>query len=238
MRALIIMAGLTGSAMMMGNAMATEVTIAATSPVIDLTITESVKGKPDIATFSTGVETLALTANDAIRQNNTKMAAVMAKIKALGIPNKDVQTTQINLSQSFDYVDNQNKFKGYQASNMVSVTLRDLKKLGTFLDTLASDGATNFQGPNFGIEDDKPLIASARDKVWATAMERARLFAKKAGYTDVRVLRVEEGSGNSGVMYQGRSSLQVMDVAEKNTPIAPGEISVSSSLSFSFEMVK
>jgi uncharacterized protein len=221
-----------------GEAMASEVHVTSAGPVIDLTITESVVAKPDMATFSTGVQTLAPTANDAIRQNNVQMAAVIAKLKKLGIAEKDIQTTQINLSQSFDYNEGRQKFNGYQAANMVNVKLRDLKKLGAFLDALASDGATNFNGPNFGIEDDKPLLAAARDKVWATATERARLFAKKSGYSDVRVIRVEEGGGNSGIMYASAGNLRAMDVAEKSTPIAPGEISVSSSLSFTFEMVK
>jgi uncharacterized protein YggE len=221
-----------------GEAMASEVHVTSAGPVIDLTITESVEVKPDIATFSTGVQTLAPTANDAIRQNNVQMAAVIAKLKKLGIAEKDIQTTQINLSQSFDYNEGRQKFNGYQAANMVNVKLRDLKKLGAFLDALASDGATNFNGPNFGIEDDKPLLAAARDKVWSTATERARLFAKKSGYSDVRVIRVEEGGGNSGIMYASAGNLRAMDVAEKSTPIAPGEISVSSSLSFTFEMVK
>jgi uncharacterized protein len=221
-----------------GDAMASEVHVTSAGPVIDLTITESVDAKPDIATFSTGVQTLAPTANEAIRQNNVQMAAVIAKLKKLGIAEKDIQTTQINLSQSFDYNNGQQKFNGYQAANMVNVKLRDLKKLGAFLDALASDGATNFNGPNFGVEDDKPLLAAARDKVWATATERARLFAKKAGYADVRVIRVEEGGGNSGIMYAPTVSMRAMDVSEKSTPIAPGQISISSSLSFTFEMVK
>ncbi len=221
-----------------GAAMASEVHVTSAGPVIDLTITESVEAKPDMAGFSTGVQTLAPTANEAIRQNNVQMAAVIAKLKKLGIADKDIQTTQINLSQSFDYNEGRQKFNGYQAANMVNVKLRDLKKLGAFLDALASDGATNFNGPNFGVEDDKPLLAAARDKVWATATERARLFAKKAGYANVRVIRVEEGGGNSGIMYASAANLRTMDVAEKTTPIVPGEISISSSLSFTFEMVK
>jgi uncharacterized protein len=221
-----------------GAAMASEVHVTSAGPVIDLTITESVEAKPDMAGFSTGVQTLAPTANEAIRQNNVQMAAVIAKLKKLGIADKDIQTTQINLSQSFDYNEGRQKFNGYQAANMVNVKLRDLKKLGAFLDALASDGATNFNGPNFGVEDDKPLLAAARDKVWATATERARLFAKKAGYANVRVIRVEEGGGNSGIMYASAANLRTMDVAEKTTPIAPGEISISSSLSLTFEMVK
>lgn len=220
-----------------GTAVASEVHVTSAGPVIDLTIADTVTAIPDIATFSTGVQTLAPTANEAIRQNNAQMAAVIEKLKKLGIAGKDIQTTQINLSQSFDYNDGQQKFKGYQAANMVNVKLRDLKKLGIFLDALASDGATSFNGPVFGVEDDKPLLAAARDKIWATAIGRARLFATKAGYSDVRVIRVEEGARNGGIIY-ATAEMASDRAASKSTPIAPGELDIGTSLSFTFEMVK
>lgn len=238
MRKVLMAAALaTASFAMTGAAMASQVTIAANNPVIDLTISESVAAKPDIAGFSTGVQTMAPTATDAVRQNNAQMAAVIAKLKKLGIAEKDIQTTQINLNQNFDYANGNPVFKGYQASNMVNVKLRDLKRLGDFLDALASDGATNFNGPVFGVDNDKPLLDAARDKVWKTATERALSFAKKAGYANVRVIRVEEsGGGNYPMPYAGEMGIARAEA--KNTPIAPGEINIAAALSFTFEMVK
>ncbi len=238
MRKLILAALLASGGLTAGEAMATQVTIAATGPVIDLTVSETVETKPDIATFSTGVQTMAPTASEAVRQNNVQMASVVDRLKKLGIADKDIQTTQISLNQQFDYRDGQQVFKGFQASNMVNAKLRDLKKLGTFLDALAVDGATSFNGPTFGIDDDSTFREAARDKVWATAMTRAKSMARKAGYTDVLVLRVEE-TDNQGGGYQPMPMIaRAMDASEKSTPIAPGELSVGSTISFTFEMVK
>ncbi len=238
MRKLILAALLASGGLTAGEAMATQVTIAATGPVIDLTVSETVETKPDIATFSTGVQTMAPTASEAVRQNNVQMASVVARLKKLGIADKDIQTTQISLNQQFDYRDGQQVFKGFQASNMVNAKLRDLKKLGAFLDALAVDGATSFNGPTFGIDDDSTFREAARDKVWATAMARAKSMARKAGYTDVLVLRVEE-TDNQGGGYQPMPMIaRAMDASEKSTPIAPGELSVGSTISFTFEMVK
>ena len=50
---MIFAALLATAALASGEAMATQVNITAANPVIDLTITESVDAKPDIATFST-----------------------------------------------------------------------------------------------------------------------------------------------------------------------------------------
>ena len=237
MRKLILAALLASGGMTAGQAMATQVTIAANNPVIDLTITETVETKPDIATFSTGVQTMAPTAGEAVRLNNVQMASVVSRLKKLGIADKDMQTTQISLNQQFDYNNGQQIFKGFQASNVVNAKLRDLKKLSAFLDALAVDGATNFNGPTFGIDDDSKLKEAARDKVWVTAMARAKSMARKAGYADVRVLRVEEGD-NQGGGYPMPMMVRAMDASEKSTPIAPGELSIGSTISFTFEMVK
>jgi uncharacterized protein YggE len=181
---------------------------------------------------------MAPTASAAVRANNLQMASVVARLKTLGIADRDIQTTQINLNQQFDYRDGQQIFKGYQASNMVNAKLRDLNKLGAFLDALAVDGATNFNGPSFGIDDDSRFQEAARDKVWTSAMNRARSLARKAGYTDVRVLRVEENDRGGDYAPMEMAPRLLASAAEKNTPISPGELSVAASMSFTFEMVK
>jgi hypothetical protein len=166
------------------------------------------------------------------------MASVVARLKRLGIADRDIQTTQINLNQQFDYRDGQQIFKGYQASNMVNAKLRDLNKLGAFLDALAVDGATNFNGPAFGIDDDSRFRETARDKVWSSAMNRARSLARKAGYTDARVLRVEEIDRRGDYAPIETVPRPLASAANKTTPISPGELSVAASMSFTFEMVK
>jgi uncharacterized protein YggE len=238
MRKLIVAALLATSGMMASSAMATEVHITTANPVIDLTISETVETPPDIATFSTGVQTMAATASAAVRANNMQMASVIARLKALGIADRDIQTTQINLNQQFDYRDGQQIFKGYQASYMVNAKLRDLRKLGAFLDALAVDGATSFNGPTFGVDDESSFREAARDKVWTSAIARAQSLARKAGYNDVRVLRVEENDQGQGYMSAPMAVRSMNAAVDKITPIAPGELSVAASMSFTFEMVK
>jgi uncharacterized protein YggE len=238
MRRLIFAAFLATSVMMSSSAMATEVHVSSTNPVIDLTISETVETPPDIATFSTGVQTMAPTASAAVRANNVQMASVVARLKKLGIADRDIQTTQISLNQQFDYRDGQQIFKGYEASNMVNAKLRDLKELGAFLDALAVDGVTNFNGPTFGIDNDSSFQEAARDKVWATAMTRARSLASKAGYTDVRILRVTENDQGHGYLPVPMVARSMDAVTAKTTSISPGELSVAASMSFKFEMVK
>jgi uncharacterized protein YggE len=62
-----------------------------------------------------------------MRQNAEQMTRVLAAIKAAGIPDKDVQTSGIHLNPQYRYADNQPpKIAGYQASNTVSLKVRDI----------------------------------------------------------------------------------------------------------------
>lgn len=237
MRKLIIAALLASGSIPAEQAMATEVTIVAINPVIDLSVTEYVEATPDVASFSTGVQTLAPTANEAVRQNNMQMAAVLARLKRLGIADRDIQTTQISLHQQFDYAEGRQVFRGFIANNSITAKLRDLSKLPQFLDALASDGATNFNGPTFSMDDDSALREAAREKTWDSAVKRAGTIARKAGYANVRVLRVEEQAGDSGYPMPMMERMSG-DAAGRSTPIAPGQVRIGSTMNFTFEMVK
>lgn len=238
MRKMIIAAMLAGSTLFAGQAMATQVTISATNPVIDLSVTEYADAVPDVASFSTGVQTLAPSANEAVRQNNAQMAAVIARLKRLGIADKDIQTTQLSLNQQFDYAEGRQVFRGFMANNMVTAKLRDLSKMPQFLDALASDGATNFNGPVFSVDDDSKLRQQARDKVWDSALARAQAIARKAGFSSVRALRIEEQAGDFGGIPMPVMAMEAAGASSKASPIAPGQVRIGSTMNFTFEMVK
>jgi uncharacterized protein YggE len=81
-----------------GSSMPVVVSAAPNQPACITVIGEGkVTAKPDIAHISLGVETTGSTAKTAMDDNNAKMNQVVAKIKALGIAEKDIQTSGINL---------------------------------------------------------------------------------------------------------------------------------------------
>jgi hypothetical protein len=56
-----------------------------------------------MATIGAGVTSEAPTAVEALRMNSAEMQKVIDRIKALGIAEKDIQTTGINLNEFNDY---------------------------------------------------------------------------------------------------------------------------------------
>src|SRR5690606_28740904 len=81
---------------------AAAVQIAASGPVVELTVTESVRGEPDIVTIGAGVSSRAPTAVEAMQQNVGAMESVINKLTALGISDYDVQTSGISLNPQYD----------------------------------------------------------------------------------------------------------------------------------------
>ena len=222
-------------------AMAAEVQIAAKGPVIELGVSETVKGRPDIVTVGAGVSTDAPTAVAAMQQNAKAMDGVIARIRALGIAKDDVQTAGINLNAQYDYDQRQQKqvFRGYRASNTVNITLRDVNKAGPVLDALVAAGATDLNGPNFAIDNDKPAKDQARKAAMETARAQALDYARMAGYSDIRLLEINETVGQSRPMPMlAKTAAFDAQAAAAPTPVEPGQVGNTLTLSFQYRLVR
>lgn len=222
-------------------AQAAEVQIQAQGPVVELSVAETVKAKPDIVDVSAGVTTEAPTAVEAMRLNAERMDSVIARIKALGIDEDDIQTVGINLGAQYDYDQARQRqvFRGYQASNRVSVTLREVSRAGAVLDALVAAGATDIGGPTFSLDDDTTARNQARKAAFDKARAQATEYARWSGYSDVRLLEVNETvvPGRPIPYAESGARMQMAD-AKAPTPIEPGLVGTTVNLTVKFEMTR
>ena len=221
---------------------AADVQIVAQNPVVELSVSEQINSAPDTARFSTGVESKARTATQALRLNSGKVRTLINQIKAMGIEAKDIQTSGINLNANYQYnrSTRQNDFVGYRVSNQVSVIVRDLDKLGEILDRIVSvGGATNMNGPYFSIDDDNEIKKLAREKALKRAEQQAMVYAEAEGYSGVRILSIGEGLRNSSIAPPPVMRQVSMDaVANESVPIAPGQVGTTITLEITYEMTR
>lgn len=222
------------------TAQAAEIHIEAKNPVVELSVTEMVESAPDTATFSTGVENSAPTASAALRANSAQVAKVIAQLKSLGIAEKDIQTSGINLSPEYEYIQatQRNRFKGYRVSNQVSVKMRDIARLGTILDQVVASGATNINGPYFSIDDDSDVKRAARTAALANGKAQAESYARAAGYGGVRLLSVSEGVVGRPMPYAMMRQTANVEAMDASVPVQPGQVGTSVVLSLQYEMVR
>lgn len=191
---------------------------------------------PDIATLSTGVVTQAADANAAMRANSAQMEKVMAAVRAAGVAPRDIQTSGINLNPQYRYAENQPPvITGYQASNTVSVKVRDLAKLGDAIDALVAGGANQINGPSFGIDEPDAVYDEARREALAKARKRADMYAESLGLRVRRIVSISDGAGFDLPQPVMRSRAVAMD-AVAAPPVSPGESTLSATLEVVFEL--
>ena len=119
---------------------------------------------PDQAVINLGVTSRALTAREAMRLNNVAMNQVVAALRKEGVAEKDVQTSGLNLNPQMVYRENQPpRVTGYEASNIVTVTVNDLGKLGPTVDAVVAAGSNQINGISFGLRDPRAAEDAARE---------------------------------------------------------------------------
>lgn len=190
---------------------------------------------PDEAQLSAGVVSESRTAAAALATNTEKMNAVFATLKKTGIPDKAIQTSGFDVSPQYPPYDSKGPrhIIGYQVSNTVTVKVNDLAKLGTALDALVNSGANQVNAVSFSIHDPKPLLVRARGEAVKDAMAKAETYAKAAGVTLGPILSISEGGG--GMPPPVPMRVMALD-ASAPPPMAPGEQTVSASVTIAWEI--
>ncbi len=190
-----------------------------------------VKVTPDTASVQIGVETTAPTTQEALAQNTDQANAIIAKIKELGVAEKDIQTSGFNIYPTYDT--NGREVTGYTVSNQVNVTIRDLAKAGSLLDQVVQAGANRIYGVSFSVADTAAALGQARDKAVADAKARAEQLAQQAGASIGQVLVITENVGSVPV------PMPMMDRAVAQgaaVPVQAGEQAYSAQVQITYEL--
>lgn len=196
------------------------------------------KARPDMATISLGVTTDGKTAADALAANAQQMTAVLASLKKAGIAERDIQTSNLNLNAQYTYVQNQPpQLTGYQASNQVTVTVRDLKRLGAAVDATVGAGANQVNGISFGLSDPTAAENAAREAAVKALAAKADLYARATGYRVSRLVSLSEGGGS-----YPRPIVPMAEFAaarmKADTPVAAGELNVRVDINGLYELAR
>jgi uncharacterized protein len=205
------------------------------------TITVSGTGRvavePDLADLRLGVSVTSNTVREARSTSATAMAGVLEALTALGIAKRDVQTSNLQLNPVYDYSTDANtpRLTGYQLTNTVAVTVRDLGRIGEAIDGAIEGGATTFDGITFRIDDPSAAEHQARATAVADARARAETLATAAEVALGGVLAISEsGHATPYPVFHKEMAMAARDAA---TPIETGmnEVAISVVVTFAIE---
>jgi uncharacterized protein YggE len=195
-----------------------------------------VKVAPDIALMYLSVITQDPSVSKAWDDNNTKATAVIAAMEALGVKAEDIRS-DFTVIQQDKYDPDTNRPTGeifYIVTHTLTVTARDLTKVGEILGAAQAAGVNSVGGVSFSLEDPSPAIKQARALAVADARARADEIAKGLGVKVVRVLSVNEYGASVPMPADKGYSMGIGGGGGSTVPIQVGTWEVSMTISVVF----
>jgi len=205
---------------------------------VSVTGTSHVTVTPDRFSFNATVQTIAQTVEEAVNENNTKVAAVIAALKSAGATADDIRTSNFSIYPQQDYSQQQQgklpRVVGYQVSNSITVTRKQVADAGRLLQTAIAAGVNQSSGLTFFVSDP----ARGRDQgltlAFADARAKASLLAAAAGRTlGAAMTIVEVGSSAIPPPRPMSRVMAAQAVVAEPVPVESG----SSDLSFTVSVV-
>jgi uncharacterized protein len=191
--------------------------------------------QPDLADLRLGVTITAPTVESARAANSSTLAAVIAKLKATGIEDRDLQTSIVSVSPQYDYSREgaPPRLAGYTFSNLVAAVVREIERVGDAIDAALTAGATNVDHIAFRVADQSAAEREAREAAVADARLKAETFAAAAG------VKIE---GVAAIVESGAPIPYPMPVVERmafaakdaSTPIEPGTNQVVATVTIAY----
>ena len=199
----------------------------------------SVGAAPDFARVTLGVTSTGKNAGEAMAANAKAANSLVSLIKGEGVAPADIQTSELSISPMFSQPppgqQTEPTITGYSVSNNVTVTLREIPRLGALLDKAVSAGANSIYGIGFGHNNPSALLDEARPFAVADARRKAEIYASAGGARIGRLMVLTEEVGGQMPIAFSRAYAKG---ASAPTPIEAGETKLSVTITARFELTQ
>ncbi len=197
---------------------------------------------PDLAILNAGLETTAKTPSEAQKENTEKMNNFLAKVKTLGIEEKDRKTIEYSIYPKYEYIRELNgadkqQITGYTVRNQVELKIRKLDSLSNVFALFGEHGLNQVGSLTFTIDDDKALKQQALEKALDEAKIKAQSIARTAGFRLGTIVSFsEQGAyppmpyaayGMGGEAAYDMKSVQIAPTTERGSTMINSDVMVT-----------
>jgi uncharacterized protein YggE len=198
--------------------------------------TADVKVVPDRAVLELGVEKQNASASLAKQAADSTARRILARLRANGIDEKDIQTTFLSLQPQVEYV-KKVRVSYFVAQQTLSVTVRDHSKLDVLLESLIKVGGNRIDSIRYETSDLRKYRDQARDLAVKAAREKAEALAKALGQSIGKANSIEESPGaDISASVQNIEYDEVRRSRATGSSTAAGQTTVSASVTVSFDL--
>jgi uncharacterized protein len=192
---------------------------------------------PDRFSFTVGVQTQALSVDDAVNQNNEKIAAVISALKKAGAADTEVRTSSFYIMPMQDYQQGRPpRITGYQVTNSVTVTKDNPSVVGRLLQVAVGAGVNQASGIQFSVSDPAKGRDQGLQRAFADARSKATVLAQAAGRSIGRALTISEGSAPVPPRPMFAAGMVAKAEAVSAVPVEEGSQENSYTVSVVFEL--
>ena len=193
--------------------------------------------KPDIATVNVGVQATGKTVEEVQNNLNKNMNAVTAAVKSSGVDEKDIKTSNYNLSPTYDYSSSRQQITGYQSSSNLTIKVRKIDTANSVVDAATKAGANTIGGISFDVDDKTKAENEARKLAVSDAKAKAELAAQTTGFTLGKIINYQESTNNNRMVPMYAKAEMATDAgAGAPTQLSLGSTDIVLTVTLSYEV--
>lgn len=191
----------------------------------------TVDKKPDLAIISAGLDAQAGSASAAQRDLATKAAKLIARIKQLGVQDKDLSTSGYWIGPV--YGPSGQTVTAYRASEQLQVNWHNVDTVGATLDAIVQQGGATNISVGFGLANPKAAQAEARSLAIGDAKSKAQAMASAAGVQLGQIIRIADSSTSYRPPSPYSFAAGAADKAVTQVPVGNLEIEITVEVDYS-----
>ena len=203
---------------------------------VRVTGTSEVRVVPDRAVIEVGVEKQAASASVAKHAEDAVARRILDSLRANGVDEKDIQTTYLSLQPRAVYV-KKVRVTNFVAEQSLTVTVRDLNKLESLLESLVKAGGNQISSVQYQTSDLRKYRDQARDLAVKAAREKAKALAQALGQDIGKAHAIEEMPDLGDQMTANSSAAFEVERSKSSPSLAPGQKTISASVVVSFDLI-
>jgi uncharacterized protein YggE len=190
----------------------------------------------DAARLRLGVQATRRTARGALQAASRSLSRVIASVRGKGVASEDIRTTRIGVHRLTRRLKSgRTQFRGYRATQGISVVAHTVLKVGAIVDGAVAAGASSVSGPDFFVFDTARVYRDALGLAFDDAKAKAQLLADRSGAKLGAVLDVIESPDS--VTQENAGSGDNAAASTAPAPTQPGQSRVDATVGVVFELV-
>jgi uncharacterized protein YggE len=204
-------------------------------PQISVTGEGKVKITPDQAVVTVGFQNSGKDAKEVKTLNDEVVDRVIKFLKKSGIPASDFKTNNVSLYKNYDY---EKKKYNFQASQTLSITLKDLSKYDEIMMGLNDAGVNSINGVEFKSSKMDDYEREARKKAILDAKQKAQDYVSVLGQKVGKALLITDNSQSfiPQPMFKGNMVAMAADEGVQRETLAVGELEINTNVSVTFAL--